>query len=96
MVENINLQKIPFPASQTTKIKPLKQKHNHLHDRGFRRHLDEEEDEEQKEERQQHDITKSYKINRSERSDGSENQKDVVQKNSVDRERRKKLIDIVV
>jgi len=97
MADNINLQKITFPASQTTKIKPLKQKHNHLQDRSFRRHLDEEEDEEQKEERQQRDITGSLIMNRSGRTDDNKNQKKgVLSKNSVNRGKRQKLIDILV
>ena len=48
MVDNINLQRIFFPASSASEIKAMEKKHGNTRDRHFKRHLEKEKDEDER------------------------------------------------
>lgn len=48
MVDNINLQKIFFPVSSASEIKPMEKRHGNPRERHFKRHLEKEKNEDER------------------------------------------------
>ncbi|MBW1900206.1 MAG: hypothetical protein JRJ20_01075 [Deltaproteobacteria bacterium] len=99
MVDNINLQKILFPASSASKIKALEKKHGHTRDRNFKRHLEKEKDEDERnneEEWRLNNDKESYINKQKKRKAGSDDHSGHETTKSETENKCMKRIDIVV
>ncbi len=61
MVDNINLQKIFFPASSASEIKAMEKKHGNTRDRHFKRHLEKEKDEDERNNEEDWFLNKDFR-----------------------------------
>ncbi len=99
MVENINLQKITFPASSPKRLKALDQRQGHTHERCFKRHLEDEEGEDKKknkEDRHLNDNSDVYISEQKKHKAGIGDQQGHITEITKTENRRLNLIDIVV
>jgi len=99
MVDNINLQKIFFPASPASKIKAMEKKHGNTPDRQFKRHLEKEKDEDERNNEEDWFLSnnkESHSNKQKKRNAESDDQQGQNITKPGTEDKRLKLIDIVV